>query len=64
MARSVMFDQYHLSIFVRRGLPEQDYRAIRRVLKSTRFVIEMRRGVQAVINKYPALRKTRITVTS
>ena len=46
MAKSILFDQLHVSIYVSRGLPEPVLVGIRRTLKSTGFHSELRRGVR------------------
>lgn len=63
MTRTIMIDELYLVVRAPRGLPEQEYRAIRRVLDSDRFAVELRRAVRGVVKLYPALGPVRITVT-
>lgn len=65
MARAgVMMDQLHVTVYLRRGLPENVYAGVRRTLRSKRFAADLHRGVREVFRKYPALKQTRFTITS
>jgi hypothetical protein len=63
MAKAIPMEEFHVSIFVRRGLPETELTAIYRTLNRASFRVELRRAVGKVIRRHPALRSIRFTVT-
>lgn len=63
MAKNVMIEQYHLDVFIPRGLSEAETNAIRRTLDSARFQVHIVRAVRAVLRKYRSMRKTHIALT-
>jgi hypothetical protein len=63
VARSILMDEFHLTIYVRRGLSPPDCEAIRQALDEPRFLAELRRAVRNVIKGRPSLDKVRVTVT-
>ena len=63
MARSVLIEEFHLNVFVPRGLPEQEADAVRRTLDSARFQARVTRAVRAVLRRYRTLRKVSIALT-
>ena len=63
MARLILMDEFHVSLFVPRGLRETEYAAIRRVLSNRRFHARLGRAVREVIRRRAAPRKVRVRVT-
>jgi len=61
--KSLLMEEFHLSVFVPRGLRNRDYVAIRRVLTSQRFHTRLSRAMRDVCRLYRGLRPARITVT-
>lgn len=62
-SKSIMMDQFHVTVFAPNGLPKQAYVAMRRTLTSTRFGDELRQAIRQVFRRHPALRKARFTIT-
>jgi hypothetical protein len=60
---SLLIDEFHVSVRAPRGLPDAVYLAMRHALDEKRFQAELRRSVRAVLHRYPALLRARITVT-
>ena len=63
MAKTLLLDEFHLSIYAPRGLPDTDYEAIRTLLDDVRFQAELRRAVRNVIGHYPALSPVRVKLS-
>ena len=63
MAKAILIDEFHLTVFAPRGLRDSAYDAIRRTLDERRFQADLRRVVRGVVRQYPALGKVRISVT-
>jgi len=59
MAKRLLMEEYHLTVFAPRGLREPQYRAIRRALDSRRFRTELGRAVRQAFRRYPALQQVR-----
>ena len=60
MAPYVLFDEFHLTVFVPQGLPEAEGDAISRTLDSARFQVRLLRAVRTVCRKSRSLRKARV----
>jgi 2'-5' RNA ligase len=63
MAKALLIEELHLTVFAPGGLPEAEYEAIRRTLDAVRFQADLRRAVRDVLRQYPALSKTRVMIT-
>jgi len=63
MAKSILIEGFHLSVFVPRSLPDAECIRIRRTLNSKRFGARLRRGIQGVVRRYSVLDKVSITIT-
>ena len=63
MAKRLLMEEYHLTVFVPRGLREPQYRAIRRALDSRRFRTELGRAVRQAFRRYAALQQVRIQLS-
>jgi hypothetical protein len=64
VARSIIMDEYHVTVRAPSGLPEAEYAAIRRALNDAQFQTDLRRAVRDVFRRHLALSKIRLTVTS
>lgn len=62
MAKSVLLEQFHLSILVASNLPEKRIRSARRTLGSRRFKTQLRSAVRRLFGHYPALRELRLSI--
>jgi hypothetical protein len=63
MAKTILMDQFHVSISVPRGLRESSYRTIRHVLDDARFHAALRRSIRSVCIRYPALDRARVILS-
>ena len=63
MRKTILMNQFHIDLYVRRGLREAEYQAIRRTINAKSFVPALRRAVRQTCKTYPALGKVRITVS-
>ncbi|MBL8799777.1 MAG: hypothetical protein JNM56_38200 [Planctomycetia bacterium] len=63
MAKPILIDEIHLTIFMPPGLRAESFRAIRRTLRSGRFQAALRRAVHGVLARYAALGKITCTLT-
>lgn len=62
MAKVILMDEIHVSVFAPHGLHPAAYRAIRRALDRTGFRAGLRRAVRDVVRWHPSLSKVRITL--
>ena len=63
MAKPILFEEFHLTLLVPRGLHANEYDLVRRTLDTARFRADLRRGVRGVIRLYPALARIRFAIT-
>ena len=63
MARRLLMEEFHVSLFVPSKLPEREVAAVRRALDSTRLHAEMRQAIGGVFRSYRALSKVQITLS-
>jgi hypothetical protein len=63
MPQRILFDQFHLTIYVRRRLPPDQASALRRTLQSRRFRAQLRRAVGTVFRREPSLRPASLVLT-
>ena len=63
MAKAVLIDELHVSLFVPRGLPEEEDAAATRTLKGKRFLAALRQAVLKVVRGHAALAKVQVTIS-
>ncbi len=63
MARTVLIDEFHLTLRVPSDLPPAASRAITRTLDRPRLHAELRGAVRQVLRRYPALRAVRVRLS-
>jgi hypothetical protein len=63
VAKQILMDQFHVSVFVPRDLPGAEYEAIRRALDGSHFRARLKRAVRRVLRRFAALNKARVSVT-
>jgi len=63
MAKNVLMEEFHVTVYAPPKLKEAAYNAIRRTLTSKRFRAALGRAVEAVVRRHPSLEKTRISIT-
>jgi hypothetical protein len=59
----VMIEEYHVTVFMPRGLPEAEEDAIRQALDDARFLADLRRALRIVFQKYVALGNVKIKLS-
>ena len=63
MARIILMDQFHLSIYAPRGLSGQEYDSIRHTLDAPLFRVGLRRVVRRFCRREPSLARVRVRLT-
>ena len=63
MAKLILIEEFHLSLFAPRGLSEPEYDAIRQVLDEASFQADLARAVRKLMRRYPALSKVRVKIS-
>jgi hypothetical protein len=63
MPRSVLIDEFHLSLFVPQHLTAQEQRAIRRALTGSGFRARLVRAARSVVRRFPSLNRIRLTLS-
>ena len=63
MTKGIVIDEFHLTVFAPRDLPELEYEASRRTLDDRRFQGDLRRAVRDVARQYPSLGKVRVRLS-
>ena len=63
MAKAIMMEEFHLSVFAPRQLPSSEYDGIHQTITNANFRAKLRRAVRAVFRQYPSLTKVKITIT-
>jgi hypothetical protein len=63
MAKKLLIDEIHLSVFTPPGLRAKSLRAVRQALRRARFHTALQRAIQGVFTRYAALGKVTFTLT-
>jgi len=63
MARTMLMDEFHLTLRVPSKLLAAEYRAIHRSLDRPRFHAALSAAVRQLLSRYPSLRKLRVRVS-
>lgn len=63
MAKFILIDEFHLTVYAPRGQPATEYDAVRHTLDDPPFQTALRRTVRHVARQFPDLRKVRLTLT-
>ncbi len=63
MAKAILMEEFHLTVFAPSGLPETEYNAIHRALNTTRFRASLGRAAREAFRNDPALAGVRVTLT-
>lgn len=59
----IMIEEYHVTVYAPRRLPDRDYLAMRRVLNSDRFRRALHRAVVRIVRERRQLDRVRITIS-
>ena len=63
MDRTVLIEQYHVSVRVPAALPDPEVVAIRRTISTFEFVTRLRRAIRQAIRADPGLAAVRVSVS-
>ena len=63
MHRSILLEEFHVSLSAPGRLPDTRYVAMRRTVSSHAFRDQLRRALRDVLKNYPALKNVRLTVS-
>ncbi len=63
VAKGILVEEFHLSVYAPRGLRDADYDAIRQTLDDIRLHARLRRIVRKVFRRYPSLNKVRVRLS-
>ncbi len=63
MAKMLLMEEFHVTVFAPRGLPEPKYMAIRQALDGRRFRADLGRAVRQVFRRYPTLRPVQVKLS-
>jgi hypothetical protein len=63
MARTIVIEEFHLTVYARRGLRDAEYLEMRRTLDRPHLQKKLRHAVHGVFQRYPTLRQARLTLT-
>jgi hypothetical protein len=62
MPRSILVEEFHLTVRAPTGLPGPQFAAIRQTLTDPRFRARLRRAVRHVFRQYAALGNVRVLI--
>lgn len=63
MAKTVILDEFHLTLRVPNDLPDEEVETIRRALVGDDFMSRLRRAVRATLRSVPELSAVRASLT-
>ena len=63
MARNLLIDEFHLTLFAPRRLAAEEYEAIYQTLNDAHFLTQLRRTARDVVKRYPSLCEVRVSIT-
>jgi hypothetical protein len=63
VAKGILIEEYHLTVYAPRGLAEAQYEAMRQALDEEQFQADLRRAVRRVARRHPPLDKVRLRVS-
>jgi hypothetical protein len=63
VAKTVLIDEFHVALYVPRGLADTECDVIRQTLDTSRFRSQFRHAVRVVLRRNQALAQVRLTIT-
>ena len=63
MAKQLLLEEFHLTVFAPDGLPENEYDAIHQTLDEPAFQAGLHQAAESVVQKYPSLQKVSVTLS-
>ena len=62
MPKTILMEQFHITVIAPGGLPKAAYDAMQRTLQGRRFQTRLHESVRKVMQRYSALRKTNVRI--
>ena len=63
MAKSIILDEWHLTLRIPNKLADEQVEAIRQILASDDFLKRLRQGVRTTLGHFPELTVVRVTLS-
>jgi hypothetical protein len=63
VAKRILMEEFHLTVYAARGLPAQGYNTMRQTLDDPRFHAQLRRAVRGVCRRHPALSRAKVRLS-
>ena len=63
MAKGILMEEWHISVYAARGLPSPEYDAMHQILTDPGVLTALRRAVRQVFRGHPPLDKVRVRLT-
>jgi hypothetical protein len=63
VAKTVVIDEFHLTLRIPNDTPEETAEVVRRALAGEDFMIRLRRAVRAALRGFPELNVVRVALT-
>jgi hypothetical protein len=63
VAKGILMEEFHVSVYAPRGLPAVEYDAMRQVLTDAGFLAALRLAVRRVFRRHPPLDQVRVRLT-
>jgi hypothetical protein len=63
VAKALLMDEFHITVYALHGLAPPDYDAIRQALDASHFKAALRRAIRIVMRRHLPWDKVRVTVT-
>jgi hypothetical protein len=62
MPKTILMEQFHITVIAPAGLPKADYDAMQRTLQGRRFQTRLHDAVRKVAQRYASLHKVKIRI--
>ena len=63
LAKAIVMEEFHLTIYAPRGLPQSAYASLLRALGDPRLRADLRRAIRDAFRRHPPLHTIRFSVT-
>jgi hypothetical protein len=63
VAKGILLEEFHVSVYAPRGLPPQEDDAMRQTLTDAGFLAALRRAVRRVFRRHPPPDQVRVKLT-
>lgn len=63
MGKAILMEEFHVTVYARRGLPSAEYQSMQRSLARRRFQARLSQAVRSVFGQYRTLRNVRVKLS-